>query len=567
MTGRLGAALILSLTLTAQEVSQSGLELKATRAMVCQPERARHAMVATAHELATQAGLEVLRKGGNAVDAAVAVAFALAVVHPEAGNLGGGGYMLVRMADGRTAAIDYRETAPKAASHKVYKDPSEYRVGYKASAVPGTVAGLGMAHKMFGSKPWREILEPARRLAAQGFPASQRMELILALQVPVMAKYPESARVFLHGANQPLKQGEIVKQPDLAATIARIQKKGWREFYEGETARRIDADMRAHEGLITLEDLKNYTAKLREPLRGTYRGYPVLTMPPSTSGGMLVLEMLNILERFPMKLGMEGSSEVRHLQIEAMRRAYRDRMRYAGDPDAVSIPVEKIVSKAYARGLAAGIKLDRATPSKDLGATPWARLERDAEGESAETTHFTIIDPAGNIVTNTYTLNGFYGSQVIAKGTGVLLNDIMSAFSTREGSPNYLEPGRRPVSSMAPVIVLDKRGHPWFALGSPGALTIANTVTQVIMNIIDFSMSLRDAIEWPRIHHQYLPDRVDMEPGALVFDVAQKLEAMGHILGTKYRSQGDVHAILVEPQTGWRLGWSDGRRGGRAAGF
>jgi len=561
-------ALLAVWALTAQEVSQSGLELKAPRAMVNQPERARHAMVATVHELATRVGLEVLRKGGNAVDAAVAVAFALAVVHPEAGNLGGGGYMLVRMADGRTAAIDYRERAPQKAKHELFKDPSEYRVGYKSVAVPGTVAGMGMAHKMFGSRPWKEVLEPSRRLAAKGFPASYRMELILGLQVPVMSKFPETAKVFLHGKNQPLKQGELVLQPDLAKTIGRLQKQGWREFYEGETARRIAEDMRANGGFITLEDLKNYKAILREPLKGSYRGVPLLTMPPSTSGGIAVLQILNILERFPIKLGMEGSSEVRHLQIEAMRRAYRDRLRYAGDPDHVEIPVAKIISKSYAKALAASINPQRATPSKALGAELSARwMEEQGEQESADTTHFSIIDAAGNVVTNTYTLNGFFGSQVIAKGTGVLLNDIMSAFSTREGSPNYMAGGKRPVSSMTPIIALDKSGKPWLALGSPGALTIANTVSQVLVNLIDFRMSLRDAIEWPRIHHQYLPDRVDMEPGAIVFDVAQKLESMGHVLSEKLRSQGDVHAIMVEPQTGWRLGWSDGRRGGRALGY
>ncbi len=545
----------------AQEVSQSGLELKAERPMVAQPERARHAMVASVHELASRAGLEILQRGGNAVDAAVAVAFALAVVHPEAGNLGGGGYMLIRMADGRAAVIDYRETAPAAAHPGMFRQPLEARVGYKASAVPGTVAGLGLAHARFGVRPWREVLEPARRLAQRGFPASYRMELILSLQVPVMKQFPETARIFLHGADQPLKQGEIVRQRDLAATIARLQRLGWREFYEGETARRIAADMAAHDGTITLEDLRSYRPIERQPLRGSYRGYTILAAPPSTAGGVGVLQMLNILERFPMPLGGEGGSHSRHLQIEAMKRAYRDRSLHLADPAFHRAPLERLLSKEYAAELAAEIRLDRATPTSRP-----ADAGKDGE-ESDSTTHFSIVDAAGNMVSNTYTLNGFYGSQVIAKGTGVLLNDIMSAFSSRPDHPNRIAPGKRPLSSMSPVIVLDRGGSPWLALGSPGALTIASTVMQVLVNIVDYKMSLRDAIEFPRIHHQDSPDRVDAEPGALPPDVADRLRAMGHILNPRLRSQGDVHAVMIEPQTRWRLGWSDGRRGGRALGY
>jgi len=551
--------------LSAQEVSQSGLELKAARPMVSQSERAPHAMVASVHELATQAGIEILKRGGNAVDAAVAIGFALAVVHPEAGNLGGGGYMLIRMADGRTRAIDYRETAPVSAHPGMFQNPAEVRVGYKASAVPGTVDGLARAHRLFGKKRWREVLEPARRLARRGFPASQRMELILALQVPVMKQFPETARIFLHGADKPLRQGELVRQPDLAATIDRIAKRGGREFYEGETARRVAADMAAHGGTITYDDLKGYQAREVEPLRGTYRGHTILTMPPSAAGGVVLLEMLNILEQFPMPLGMEGSSQSRHVMIEAMKRAYRDRGLHLADPAFHAVPMERLTAKAYAAELARSIRLDRATPSVELEA-------RQAEGlshgeESEDTTHFSVIDAAGNLVTNTYTLNGFYGSQVIAARTGVLLNDIMSAFSTRAGSPNAIAPHRRPVSSMGPTIILRPDGSPWVAFGSPGAATISNTLLNITVNLIDFKMSLRDAIEFPRIHHGYMPDRVEAEPGALIFDVAEKLKALGHTLNPRTRSQGDVHAVAIEEGTGWRLGWSDGRRGGRAMGY
>ncbi|HJW99620.1 MAG TPA: gamma-glutamyltransferase [Terriglobales bacterium] len=545
---------------SAQEVSQSGLELKAQRSMVEEPERAPKAMIASANQLASQAGLSILRKGGNAVDAAVAVAFALAVVHPEAGNLGGGGYMLIRMADGTADAIDYKETAPAAAHPGMFTNKLDSTVGYKASAVPGTVAGMGLAHSRFGKLPWKEVLEPARKLAKDGFPASQRMEIILALQAPVMKQFPESASTFLHGSDQPLKQGEFVKQPDLSATIARIQKHGWREFYEGKTARLIDSDMAAHDGTIRYDDLKSYKAIERNPVKGTFRENQILSMPPSSSGGTTLIEMLNIFETFPAHLGMEGSSEQLHHLIESMRRAFKDRAEYSADPAFFSVPIDLLTSKEHARELASSIQPDRATPSttSQVDTSPH-------EGE--DTTHFSIIDESGNIVSNTYTLNSFYGSQVTAAGTGVLLNDIMSAFSSKPGERGDIKPGKRPISSMTPTIVLHPDGSPWFALGSPGSATIPNTVFQIIVNVVDSKMSLRDAIEFPRIHHQYLPDRVDAEPGALVFDVAKKLQSFGDTLNPKLRSQGDVHAVMVEEGSGWRLGWSDGRRGGRAVGY
>ncbi len=548
-------ALVLAAALSAQEVSQSGRALQAERPLVAQAERASHAMVASVHELASQVGVEIMKRGGNAVDAAVAVGFALAVVHPEAGNLGGGGYMLIRMADGRASAIDYKEMAPASAHPGMYKVEDEQRVGYKASAVPGTVAGLALAHQKFGHLKWADVLEPARRLAKDGFPASQRMEIILALQVPVMKQFPETARLFLHGGEEPLKQGELVKQPELAATIQRIQKGGAKEFYEGNTAQLIAADMKANGGTITLEDLKNYKVMERAPLQGTYRGHPILAMGPSSSGGTAVIEMLNILEKFPLGLGDEGSVKARHLHVEVARRAFRDRAEFSGDPAFFDIPTARLISKEHAAALAKTISL---TAASKAAVRPGAK-------ESNETTHFSVIDGEGNIVSNTYTLNGFYGSQVIAKGTGVLLNDIMSGFGARDR--NAIGPGKRPVSSMSPVLVLNRDKTPWVALGSPGSQTIPNTVLQVIVNMIDFKMSLRDAIEYPRIHHQGTPDRIDAEPGALVREVADKLRAMGHTVGAALRSQGDVHAVAVEPKTGMRLGWSDGRRGGKAIGY
>jgi gamma-glutamyltranspeptidase/glutathione hydrolase len=547
--------LALALCIQAQEVSQSGLRLKAERPLIAQAERAKNGMVASTHELASQVGVDIMKKGGNAVDAAVAVAVALAVVHPEAGNLGGGGYMLIRMADGRATAIDYKEMAPAAANPQMYKNADEQRIGYKASAIPGTVAGLALAHQKFGKLKWAEVLEPARLLAKNGFPASQRMEIILALQVPVMKRFPETAKIFLHGTETPLKQGEIVKQPDLASTLQRLQKNGAKEFYEGQTAQLIAKDMAANNGTITLDDLKAYKAIEREPIKGTYRGHPILAMGPSSSGGTAVIQMLNILENFDLKLGEEGSAKARHLHVEAARRAFRDRAEFAGDPAFFQIPTDKLITKEHAKTWAKGISLDKATPLP-------ASVHDD---ESNDTTHFSVIDQAGNIVSNTYTLNGFYGSQVIAKGTGVLLNDIMTGFGTK--GRNKIEPMKRPVSSMSPVLVLNRDNTPWVALGSPGSQTIPNTVLQVITNMIDFKMSLRDAIDYPRIHHQGTPDRIDAEPAALVLDVAEKLKAMGHRINPNFRSQGDVHAVAVEPGTNMRLGWSDGRRGGHAIGY
>lgn len=557
---RFSLILSLSLNLFAQEVSQSGLQLSGARPMVAQPERAPKAMVTTCNEHATAAGIEILKKGGNAVDAAVAVAFALAVVHPEAGNLGGGGYLLVRMNDGRAKLIDYGARAPLSAKEGIFPTPKDAQVGYKSIAVPGAPAGMELAHKLYGKLPWKTVLEPARRLAKEGFPASQRMELILKLQVPVMKPYVDSARIFLHGGEQPLKQGEIVKQPDLAATIARMQKAGAKDFYEGETARRIATDMAANGGFVTLDDLKQYKAIAREPLTTTYRGHPILTSAPSSSGGMVVIEMLNILENFEMPLGMEGSSRHRHLLVEAMKRAFRDRILYAGDPDYKKIPVEMLTSKEYANSIAEKIDTSKATPSASLGESV-----SESGAESQDTTHFSIVDAEGNIISNTYTLSGFYGSQVVIKGTGVLMGNIFGAFSN--GGRKVLPAGTRPASTMTPTIVLSKEQKPWFALGSPGAATIPNTLVEVITNIIDFKMSLRDAIEFPRIHHQYMPDRIEAEPGAIPFDVAEKLKSMGHALSNRYRSQGDVHAVMIEETTGWRQGWSDGRRGGKVLGY
>jgi gamma-glutamyltranspeptidase/glutathione hydrolase len=569
MIRRLTLSLSLAALLTAQERSQSGLEFEGARPMISEPERAAKAMIASTHELATEVGLSILRKGGNAVDAAVAVGFALAVVHPEAGNLGGGGYMLVRMSDGRVRAFDYKETVPMATTLEAFPPSKRAYVGYKTAGVPGTVAGLAMAHQKFGKLPWATDLEPARLLAEKGFPASQRMEIVLRLQVPVMKEFPEAAKAFLHGSDKPLLQGELVKLPDLAATIRRIQKKGPREFYEGETARMIADDMKANGGFMTLDDLTAYKAIEKEPLKGTYRGYQILTMPPSSSGGYVLLEMLNTLQHFPMEIGMEGSAQSRHLLAEAMRRGFRDRLLYAADPVMQPVPLDKLLSADFTEKQIATIRQDgHITPRSELNADAaqdWA--------ESPHTTHFSVVDADGNMVSNTYTLGSFYGSQVIPKGTGVLLGDMVGGMASGEKASasrplrNPLKGGTRLVSTMAPTIVIRPDGTPWLALGTPGGVTIPSTLLQVLVNLIDYKMPLRDAIEYPRIHDQLAPDRIDAEPGAIVRDVAQKLTEAGYQINPKLRAQGDVHAVAIEEKTNMRQGWSDGRRGGHAKGY
>ncbi len=536
------AALLLFCLLPAQEVSQSGLRLERVRPMVSQPLRAPRALVASVHELATQAGIDVLHKGGNAFDAAVAVGFALAVVHPEAGNLGGSGYMLLRTKEGAVHAVDYAGQAPAAARPGMFTNTMEANVGYKAVAVPGTPAGLGLVHDRFGRLKWAQCLEPAYKLAKDGFPASLRLELILKLQVPVMKRFADSARILLHGADQPLKQGEIVKQPELAETIRRMQRKGWSEFYTGETAQRIAKDMAAHGGAITYEDLRGFEAAMVEPLRIEYRKHTVLTMPPSSSGGYAMAVMLNVLDQYPAKIGMEGSAASRHLLIEAMRRGFAARARALREGESI---VPQLITKEYARQATADLAVHT--------------------NESPDTTHFAIADSDGNLVTNTYTLSGFFGSQVVAAGTGVMLNNHMSVFSNFPGSQNSIAPGKRYPSTMAPTIVLRPDGAPWLALGTPGAITIPSTLTQVIVNMIDFKMALRDAVEFPRIHA--VSGQVDAEPAALVYDVAEKLKRMGHQINPRFRAQGDVSALEIEEGTGWRIGWADGRRGGVVKGY
>lgn len=544
------------------------------------PQQARvpHGMVASADTLASTVGVNILKKGGNAVDAAVAVGLALAVTYPEAGNLGGGGFLLLRLANGRTTAIDFRETAPAKATRDMYlgKDgqpTADSRVGYRAAGVPGTVAGFALAQRRYGRLKWADVVAPAVRLADQGFALTDYQARILKGS-KALSGFAESRRVFQR-SGRPYTEGEILRQPDLAATLRRLMTKGPREFYEGQTATLIAQDMAASGGLITLSDLKNYVPVERAPLRGTYRGYDILTMPPPSSGGACLLEMLNILEPHDLKSLGYGSSATDHLLVESMRRAFADRSELFGDPAFVKVPTRGLSSKAYAAERARTINPDRATPSKDVS------VGNPAPYESQQTTHYSVVDVAGNAVSCTYTLNNSFGSGVTAKGTGILLNNEMDDFAAKpgtangfglvQGERNAIAPQKRPLSSMTPTI-LTKDGKLFLVIGSPGGPTIITTVLQTIVNVIDHGMTLPRAITVGRLHHQWLPDAIDTEESTLPADVRKALEARGHILNPKGGFQGskrwgNAQGILIEPGTGIRIGASDPRGIGAAVGY
>ena len=540
------------------------------------PVREPHAIVASVDAIASRIGADVMKRGGNAVDAAVAVALTLAVTWPEAGNLGGGGFMLVRKADGTTEAIDYREIAPLSASRNMYLDAEgnvikdASLVGYKAIAVPGTVAGLAFAHKRYGKLPWPDLVEPARKLAAEGFIVSQYLARSLAVKQTVerMQRFPESWRIFQR-SGKPYQAGDILVQPELAAVLKRIQSDP-SDFYRGETARRIIADVQAHSGTLTAEDLARYQPTVRTPLRSMYRGYEIVTMPPPSSGGVALIEMLNMLEPYDLQaMGWHSSQEV-HTVVEVMRRAYADRAKYLGDTDFTRVPVVGLTSRAYAEQRRREIDPMRASDSKTVGAG------EPLGYESPQTTHFTIIDPDGAVVSNTYTLNESYGSAVTAAGTGVLLNDEMDDFTSKPGVPNTygliqgeanaIAPRKKPLSSMTPTLVL-KDGKLWFAVGSPGGSMIINTVLEVILNVVDFGMNIQQAIDAARFHHQWLPDKINWEPFEFSRDTSDALEKMGHVFAEKPSDIGDAHAVMVDPKDRARLGASDPRRGGVAVGW
>ena len=586
-TFRFVTAALLALSLTGSVLISIGPIT--TSAASREPVRARHGMVASTKEIASKVGVDIMRRGGNAVDAAIAVAFALAVTHPAAGNLGGGGFMMIRLKDGRTTAIDYREMAPAAATRNIYLDKNGQLIigegsstlGYRAAGVPGTVRGMELALTKYGSGKltWTQLIEPARRLALNGFTVSHSLASSLEKKKDRFGLYEDSRKIFLNNGRL-YQEGDFLRQPELAMTLARLQKNGAREFYEGTTARLIAEDMKRHHGLLTLEDLRGYVAKERQPLRGNYRGYEVISMPPPSSGGAVLIEMLNILEGYNLREMGWSSADRCHVMAEAMRRAYADRAEYLADADFVSVPVAGLIEKSYAKRLRQTINMQRASTSAEV------RAGHPSGAESSETTHFSIVDSEGNAVANTYTLNDSFGAKVVAKGTGVLLNNEMDDFAAKPGTPNLygliqgernaVAPHKRPLSAMTPTFVLRRDGSLWFAVGSPGGATIINTVLQIITNIIDFDMNLQQAVDAPRIHHQWLPDEIDYEPYALSDDTLRILKTRGHQVFVRPNAgwtagdgyMGDAAGIMIEEKTGVRLGATDPRRSdGLAVGY
>lgn len=547
-----------------------------------QPVRGKQGMVASVSEIASKVGVDVLKRGGNAIDAAVAVGLALAVVWPSAGNIGGGGFMVIRLANGKTTAIDYREMGPAAAHRNVYlDDKGEYikgssTFGHKAAGVPGAVAGMAYALEKYGTKKWAEVAQPAFVLARDGFPVWYQLERSLKGNQKDLSLYPETKRIFLRDG-KPYETGEIFKQPELASTLERMIRVGPQEFYTGKTAQLVEATMRkaAQEHgyatpWMTVADMKNYKAVEREPLKTKYRGHEIITMPPPSSGGVALIEMLNILERYDLKAMGAGSSQAAHVMTEAMRRAFADRAEFLGDPDFVKVPVAGLISRAYADKLAATINPDKASTSEEV------KHGEPAPYESEETTHYTVVDKDGNVVSCTTTINDSFGNKITVEGAGFLLNNEMDDFAPKPGSPNAynliqgennaVAAKKRPLSSMTPSIVL-KDGQLWFAVGSPGGPTIINTVLQVIINVIDHGMNIQQAIEWPRIHHQWMPDTITYEPYGLSPDVIKILQDKGHKLVDRPRYMGDAEGIMIEDKTGVRLGGSDPRLDGRSVGY
>lgn len=554
--------------------------------------RAAHGMVASDEPLASAAGVEILRRGGNAVDAAVATAFALAVVEPAAGNIGGGGFMLVRLADGKTSFFDYRETGPAQATPGMYirpdgsVDEEAAVIGYRAVAVPGTVAGLELALKTHGTMKLAEVMAPAMQLASEGFPVSEKLARELVEQGKNLERFPASRRIFLRNGH-PYKPGEIFRQPELAVTLKRIARKGAVEFYSGKTARSLAREMARSGGLITRKDLAAYKPRVRQVLRASYEqdghSWEVLSAPPPSSGGVAVIEALNMLRGAPLK-GWEDPASV-HRVIEVMRRIFADRAAYLADSDFAAVPVAGLTDPCYARELAATIDPQHASSSKTVRAgvphtcgQPAARLSAPETiislGEGQHTTHFSVVDAAGNAAASTTTINESFGSHVTTE-TGFLLNDEMFDFTTKPGEPNPLfgliqseantpGPGKRPLSSMTPTILL-RDGKLSFVTGSPGGPRIISATLLTILNWMSLGMEAQAAINAPRFHHQWLPDRVVLEdsfPAA----VEEALRAMGH--ETSRRGNiGLVNAIGIDAQSGERLGAADPRTNGSAQGY
>lgn len=578
----------------------------------------RNGMVASVDEYASRAGIDVLEKGGNAVDAAVAVHMVLAVTHPQAGNIGGGGFMVIHMQEGDVnTAIDFREKAPLASHRDMYLDaageviPGASTLGYLACGVPGSVAGLWGIHRKYGTLPWKDLLEPAYRLAKDGFVVGPLLARDLRDAHEKIMEFPATAAIFTDGG-EPFDEGDVLVQEDLAWTIKKIMDGGRDGFYKGEVAARIAADMKANGGLITEEDLASYHPFARRPIICEFAGHTIVSMPPPSSGGLLLCQMLAMLSDFDLEgLGL-GSSRYIHLITEVEKLAYADRAEFLGDADFSPVPVDHLLSPEYIALRVSGIDLEHATPSANVshgpgpprgtttaiqeihGSPPVGERDGSSESkkdrksdeipESLETTHFSIVDRHGNAVSCTTTLNGRFGSCVVAAGTGVLLNNEMDDFSMKPGVPNIyglvggeanaITPEKRMLSSMTPTIVLEGDGLEGRAvklvLGSPGGSTIITTVLQVILNVLVHDLPLEIAVGMPRFHHQWLPDETKVESASISVDVFQELMKMGHVI-REVDALGDVHAVLVEYPTGGTpallTGVSDARRGGIATGY
>jgi gamma-glutamyltranspeptidase/glutathione hydrolase len=527
---------------------------------------AQRGMVVCVSPPAADIGVAILKQGGNAVDASVAVAFAMAVTHPAAGNIGGGGFMLVHPAKGKPVVIDYRETAPSSVTKETFVKTTDW-YDHRAAGVPGTVRGLELAHQRFGRLPWKELVRPAVALAAKGFVLDQATAQSLNEYLKKSGGNAEFKRVF--GKNEgkdPWRAGDTLIQPDLAKTLQRIAEDGPDAFYTGTTAEMLVAEMTRGKGYITAKDLRDYRALERTPIHGTYRGHDVYGAPPPSSGGIGLVEMLNMLEAFDLKNYGANSATTRHLLAEAMKRAYLDRAKHIGDPAFVNVPAF-LTTKEYATRLAKQIDPTKATPSAKL-AEPLA-----LSTESDSTTHFSVIDQDGNAVANTYTLEDTYGSRVVVQGAGFILNNEMGDFNARPGvttakgrigtDANLVAPQKRMLSSQAPTIIV-KDGKVLLVTGSPGGRTIINTVLCVVTNVIDFDLPIQHAVDAPRQHHQWYPDELRLEGNDP--DMVKKLEALGHVVKT-VRKQGDAHSIWVDPKTGRFHGAADRRIAGKAAGY
>lgn len=529
------------------------------------PVEAKGGMVVCVSPSAAEVGAAILKDGGNAVDAAVAVAFAEAVTWPEAGNIGGGGFMMIGAPGKEPTCIDYREMAPGAATEDMFAKGDVSPYSHKVSGVPGTVRGLEKAHKKFGKLPWKQVVMPAVKLAEDGFTVNEALARglnnILASKSTTNAEFRR-----VYGKDEKWKAGDTLKLPDLGRTLRAIAEKGPGAFYTGEPGKLLVEEMKQGGGLIVNDDLAAYTAVERKPIHTTYRGFEVYGPPPPSSGGISLALMLNILEQFDLKRHDRWSPEVNHLVIEAMKRAYADRARHLGDPEFTEMPAH-LTTKDYAKKLAAGIDLKKATPSVNLAPD----IELSPEGNS--TTHFSIIDKDGLAVSNTYTLENSYGSRVVVRGAGYILNNEMTDFNPVPGrttkggqigtKPNLVAPHKRMLSSMTPVI-LYKDGNPVLITGSPGGRTIINTVLCVVVNVVDFGMPVQQAVDAPRMHHQWLPDAVKFEGVKEHPDLVAGLKALGHTV-TQQR-QGDAHTIAINPKTGQRIGAADKRLDGKAIG-